>query len=118
MGKEDVEVCKDWLNSPTYVKDLSQAIIALTERKKRGTYHVIGSSFLDRVSWANKIATMFAQDTSLIRGIDSSSLNLPARRSNARLSNDKIREETGMRLKTVEEGLEAMKMEMDEHGDA
>ena len=118
MRKENVEVCKDWLNSPTYAKDLSQAIIALTERKKRGTYHVVGSSFLDRVSWANKIATMFAQDTSLIRGIDSSSLNLPARRSNARLSNDKIREETGMRLKTVEEGLEAMKMEMDEHGDA
>jgi len=109
MRKEKVEVCRDWLNSPTYVKDLSEAILALTDQKKRGIYHVVGSSFLDRVSWATKIAVAFGQDASLIKGIDSSSMNLSARRPNARISSEKVGREEGISLKTVEEGIEAMR---------
>lgn len=106
---QKVEVCRDWLNSPTYVKDLSSVILALAEKDRHGIYHAVGGSFLDRVSWAVKIAEAFGKDSSLVAGIDSAILKLPARRPNARISNDKIQRETGIRMKSVEDGLEAMK---------
>jgi dTDP-4-dehydrorhamnose reductase len=105
---QKAEVCLDWLNSPTYVKDLSAAVKRIMERDKRGIYHVVGGSFIDRVSWAGKIAEAFEKDKSLVAGIESSSLKLPARRPNARVSNDKAQEELGLHLRTVEEGLEDM----------
>ncbi|MEW6036207.1 MAG: SDR family oxidoreductase [Candidatus Micrarchaeota archaeon] len=105
---QKAEVCSDWLNSPTYVKDLSLAVKGIMEKDKRGIYHVVGNSFLDRVSWARKIAAAFGKDPSLVVGIESSGLKLPARRPNARVSNEKAKEELGLRLRTVDEGLEDM----------
>jgi dTDP-4-dehydrorhamnose reductase len=109
---QKVEVCKDWLNSPTYVKDLSKAISSLLAKDKRGIYHVVGNSFIDRVSWAKKIAIAFGKDPSLVIGIDSTTLKLPARRPNAKVSNEKVQEELGIRFMGVDEGLEDMKKAM------
>jgi dTDP-4-dehydrorhamnose reductase len=109
---EEVEVCEDWYNSPTYVKDLSDTIIRLVGSDKRGVYHVVGDTFLNRVEWAKYIAKAFGRDPSLVVAIRSETLSLPARRPNARISNKRIREELGVKMKTVEEGLEDMRKEM------
>lgn len=109
---EKVEVCRDWFNVPTYVKDLSAAILSLIKKDSRGVYHIVGSSFVDRYSWAIKIAEVFGKDKSLVSGINSEKLNLPAKRPNVHLSNTKVINELGMKLMTVEEGLEDMKSVM------
>ena len=109
---ERVEVCQDWYNSPTYVKDLSNMITELVKSDRRGIYHVVGNTFLNRVEWAKYIATAFGKDPSLVVGIESKTLNLPARRPNARISNEKIQKELGVKLKTIMEGLDNMKKGM------
>jgi dTDP-4-dehydrorhamnose reductase len=106
---ETAEVCADWYNCPTYVEDLASASLALVEKKKRGTYHAVGSTFLNRYEWALKIAAAFGMDASLVVPIDSSRLNLPARRPNVRLSNELLVRASGVEMKTVEQGLAAMK---------
>lgn len=105
---QPVEVCRDWLNSPTYVKDLGECISALVEKDKRGIFHVVGNTFTDRVSWARKIAEVFGKDPGLVKGIESSSLNLPARRPNAQVSNMKVQGELGVGLRTLDEALKEM----------
>jgi len=112
IGRGDkAEVCKDWYNCPTYVGDLSGAMIKLAVMKKRGIYHAVGSSFINRYDWAVMIAKAFGKDPSLVVGIDSSTLNLPAKRSNVHLDNSKLLRECGIKMKTAEEGIEAMKEE-------
>jgi dTDP-4-dehydrorhamnose reductase len=106
---EKAEVCADWYNCPTYVEDLASASLALVEGKRCGTYNAVGSTFLNRYEWALKIAAAFGMDASLVVPIDSSRLNLPARRPNARLSNELLVRASGVEMKTVEQGLEAMR---------
>lgn len=108
---ERVEVCQDWYNCPTYVGDLSDAIISLVEKGKRGIFHTVGSSFINRYDWAVMIARAFGGDPGLVVPINSASLNLPARRPNVRIDNAKIQDECGFKMKSVEEGIEAMKEE-------
>jgi dTDP-4-dehydrorhamnose reductase len=103
-----VEACEDWRNSPTYVRDLADVIARLVENRKKGIYHVVGNSYLNRVDWAKRIAAIFEMDEGLIVSIKSATLNLPARRPNARISNAKIRNELGVQLRTVDEGLRDM----------
>ncbi len=102
------EVCKDWYNTPTYVDDLAKAMECLIRLNKRGVYHCVGSSFLNRLEWGKKIAEKFGKDHTRVKGICSETLALPALRANVHLSNKKIQKETGIRMKTVDEGLDAM----------
>ena len=112
LGRGEIaEVCKDWYNNPTYTYDLIKVIDALLQRKKIGVYHTVGNGFLNRYEWALEIAKVFEQDATRIVPILSSTLGLPARRPNCRLSNAKVQKETGITLRTVAEGLESMKKE-------
>ncbi len=105
---QPVEVCRDWMNSPTYVKDLGSCIAGLVEKDKRGIFHVVGNTFTDRVSWARKIAEVFGKDPNLVKAIESLSLNLPARRPNAQISNMKVQEDLGVKLGTIDEAMRDM----------
>jgi len=106
---EKAEVCEDWYNNPTYVEDLVAATLRLVEKGKTGIYHAVGSSFLNRVEWAKKIARMFEKDESLVVGINSAKLNLPAKRPKCRLSNAKIQRDSGVIMRDVDSAMEDMK---------
>ncbi|MBS3067629.1 NAD(P)-dependent oxidoreductase [Candidatus Micrarchaeota archaeon] len=106
-----IEVCEDWYNRPTYVEDLVSSIKRLIELDKVGTYHATGSTYLNRLEWAKKIAMKFEMDDSLVKGINSGILHLPAIRANVNLGNTKIQKETKIKMRTIEEGLNAMKNE-------
>ena len=108
---QTVEVCEDWYNRPTYVEDLALAIERLIELDKVGVYHATGGTYLNRLDWAKKIADKFEMDGSLVKGIDSGTLNLPATRANTNLDNKKIQKETKIKMQTIEEGLKIMKNE-------
>ena len=113
---QKTEVCEDWYNSPTYFEDLTTVIIKLMELEKNGIYHTVGNTFLNRVEWGKTIAGIFGADPNLVVGIDSSKINLPAKRTKNQLVNDKVQKETGVKLKTVDEGLKLMKKTRDEGG--
>ncbi|MDO8554729.1 MAG: SDR family oxidoreductase [Candidatus Micrarchaeota archaeon] len=106
---EKVEIFMNWYNSPTYVKDLSATIIGLLAKEKKGIYHVVGSTYLNRLEWGRKIAEIFGIDPNLVVGIDSSKKDIPATRTNCKIANDKAQKESGVTLKTIEDGLLEMK---------
>ena len=106
-GKQLNEII-DWYNSPTYVPDFVNATMRLIELKKEGIFHVSGSDFLNRYDWALLTAQIFQLDPNLIKPINSSSLNLSAKRVNGNLNNKKLFRETGIRMMGVKEGLSEM----------
>lgn len=106
---EEVEVCSDWYNCPTYVDDIAAALVKLIAGGHWGVFHGVGPTYLNRYEWALRIADVFGQERSLVKPINSSALNLPAKRSNCALSNGKITRVSGVRFLTLDEGLERMK---------
>lgn len=95
----------DWYNVPTYVPDFVNATMELIKLEKEGIFHVSGSDFLNRYDWALLTAQIFQLDPNLIKPINSSSLNLSAKRVNGNLGNEKLFRETGIRMMGVKEGL-------------
>lgn len=98
----------DWFNVPTYVPDFVNALIKLIKLKKEGIFHVVGTDFVNRYEWSKVTAKIFHLDSNLIKPINSSSLNLPTKRVNGNLNNDKLFKEIGMKMMGIEEGLKQM----------
>jgi dTDP-4-dehydrorhamnose reductase len=109
---QSAEVCGDWYNCPTYSRDLAAVLVRLSLGQGTGIYHAVGSSYINRYEWGLRIAKIFGYEPLLVKSILSQSLGLPARRSNANLSNLKVQNELNMKMKTVDEGINAMKNEM------
>lgn len=107
QGKIMKEV-DNWFNVPTYTPDLVRVIEHMINHKLLGTYHASGSNFINRYEWALTIAEIFKLDKKLIIPIKSESLNLPAKRPNVNLSNEKIFEDTGIKMNGIIEGLKDM----------
>jgi dTDP-4-dehydrorhamnose reductase len=98
----------DWFNVPTYVPDLVNVVDHMINHKLIGTYHVTGSNFINRYEWALKIAEIFKLDKKLINPIKSKSLNLPTKRVNVNLSNKKLFDDTGIKMRGIIDGLKDM----------
>ena len=107
-ANEVVEVFKDWYNNPTFLDNFVEATSELMKKGKEGIYHIIGSDFINRYDWALKIVDILGEPRSLIKSIESSQSELPAKRANANLSNIKAQKETGVNLIGVQEGLRLM----------
>lgn len=52
--------------TPTYVKDLSKAILELCLSKETGVFHIAGSSYINRYEWLKKSFDYLGWDSSLI----------------------------------------------------
>ena len=98
----------DWFNVPTYVPDLVNVVDYMINHTLLGTYHVTGSNFINRYEWALKIAGIFKLDKKLINPIKSKSLNLPTKRVNVNLSNKKLFDDTGIKMRGIIDGLKDM----------
>jgi len=99
----------DWYNVPTYIPDLVNVVDYMINHKLRGIYHVSGSDFISRYEWALNIADVFGLDKKLIAPIKSRTLNLPAKRANVNLSNNKLFEDTRIKMKGIVDGLKDMR---------
>ena len=99
---------EDWFNVPTYVPDFVNATIKLIESKKEGIFHVSGTDFVNRYEWALLTSKLFQLNSNLIEPINSSVLNLPTKRVNGNLNNDKLFHEIGLRMMGIKEGLKEM----------
>ena len=102
-------VVDDWCNSPTYLSNFYGLLEALIKKDAFGIFNCTGKTHLSRFEWAQKIATEFDMDVKLIRKMNSSTLNLPAKRPDVVLDVGKIENATGIKIFSVEAGLNQMK---------
>jgi dTDP-4-dehydrorhamnose reductase len=99
----------NWRNVPTYVPDLVNAIIKLINSNMSGIFHVCGSDFISRYEWSLTTAEIFGLNKNLIKPISSKDLNLPAKRVNVNLSNEKLFKKIGFKMNGIVKGLQMMK---------
>jgi len=98
----------DWYNTPTYVPDFVNATKELIQKDLEGIFHLVGSDFISRYDWSQKVADIFHLKKNLIKPIDSSELKLPVERNNIKLNNNKLLQNTGYKMAGIEEGLRKM----------
>ncbi|MBI4894336.1 MAG: SDR family oxidoreductase [Candidatus Aenigmarchaeota archaeon] len=96
----------DWFNTPTLVDDLVTVTNALIGDWEDGTYHVAGPDFVSRYEFASRVASAMGKDPESILGIKSVDLNLPAKRPNVFLRSDKAESKTGIRMRSLDDGIE------------
>ena len=98
----------DWYNNPTYIPDMIISIMELIKQNSPGIYHLTGSDFLSRYDCAILVAEVFNLDKNLLKKINSSELNLPAKRANVNLDTEKLFNKIGMRIPSFKQGLSKM----------
>ncbi len=112
-GKQ-VTIVDDQISNPTLADSLAEVLVAAVEQKARGIYHVTGSEALDRYTFALKIASVFGLDASLIRRGKTADLKqLSPRPMNGALVVEKVQQDLGVHLLTVQEALEQLKAQME-----
>ena len=75
-----INVVNDQFRTPTFVKDLVQALIKLAGIKYAGILHISGAEYMSVYDFAIKIASVFELDKSLIKSTTSQMLNQPGKR--------------------------------------
>ena len=101
----------DWYNTPTYVPDFVNATKELIQKDLEGIFHLVGSDFISRYDWSQKVADIFHLKKNLIKPIDSSELKLPVERNNVKLNNNKLFQKIGYRMLGVDDGLQRMSLD-------
>ena len=77
-NKKAIFAANDQYGTPTYVGDLSEAILFLLD--KEGIYNVVGRDYLNRYEFARLVAEVFGLDKTLIQPVKTSQLHLTAPR--------------------------------------
>lgn len=98
--------------NPTYVDELSQAIIDLLHNRNYGIFHVVGSSNINRFDWADKFCDLLEFDKSLLTDIKAAPKNIVPRPFNSNLDTNKLEKAIGRKLSDVDQSLIKFKQEM------
>lgn len=96
---------------PTLVQDLALAIQELSEKKARGIFHVVGSSWMNRYEWALAVSEILNLDSSWLKDVTVPPAD-NIRPLRPRLDTQKFRKNYHTPLRTLEEGLTLFKQEM------
>lgn len=113
-NKEPITAVTDHIMSPTFVDDLAGAVGLLITKRETGIFHTAGSQPLSPYQLAVLIAQVFALDQTLIGQTTREEFfkNRAPRPYNLALNNAKI-EKLGAKMRTVEAGLQALKVQME-----
>ena len=99
--------------NPTHVDDLTQAIIDLLENNQFGTYHIVGSSSINRYDWAIQFCEILGLDRNLLNESKNAPDEIVPRPFNSNLNTNKLEKKIGYKLSDVHEGLIKFKKEID-----
>jgi dTDP-4-dehydrorhamnose reductase len=103
-----------WGN-PTYVKDLADAMVELHIKDASGLFHIVGSSFINRLEWAIEACAILGLDKSLVNEIKQPSPAIVARPLKSWLSAGKFSSSYRTVLRDVSGGLKLFKSDMEGH---
>jgi dTDP-4-dehydrorhamnose reductase len=101
-----------WGN-PTEAGDLAAALRELAGARAWGVHHVVGSSFIDRLTWARKACDVFGLDASLLREVVEPPTGMVPRPLRSWLATDRFTARFTTALNDVDAGLARMKRERD-----
>lgn len=104
----------DTSGNPTFVPELSSAILELIKKDKKGIYHVAGDEPLSFYQSALRIADVFGFDRSIIIPVEKHFFDLKVKRASSVLNMEKLKSE-GIRMNKFEEGLKKVKEYHDKH---
>lgn len=99
----------DWYNKPIFIPNFVDIMIDLLIKQEVGTFHVVGTDFVNRYDFSIMTANIFGLNQNQIKPINSKKLKLPAKRVNVNLEIKKIQEKTNIKILGIEEGLFKMK---------
>ncbi|MFA6540906.1 MAG: dTDP-4-dehydrorhamnose reductase [Bacteroidota bacterium] len=103
----------DQISNPTHVTDLARAMINIIQHERSGIYHISGPEAVSRFDFASRIAGHFGLDKNLIERVKTPVLSLPAARPlNTTFSIDKARRDVSYHPMTIDQGLAALKEEI------
>lgn len=101
-----ISVVNDQFGNPTAAADIAAATMRIMEKGRTGIYHVAGPEYLDRFSFACRIADFFGVDASCIKPQTTAELRQPAKRPlRAGLVTLKAETDLGIRLTRIDDGL-------------
>ncbi len=105
QDKKELRVVNDQWGSPTFTRDLSQAIRELIERGAGGTYHIVNEGYCNWFDFAQKILELSGNQATLT-SIRSNELNRPAPRpSFSVLGTEKLKKDEGIALPAWQDAL-------------
>ncbi len=109
----------DQITTPTFIDDIVLGLEKVLESKPKGIYHLVASSFQSPYDLAIQIAEVFGFDKKLVKkgSLAEYQKTQPASarpwHQSLALSNKKIKRELGIEMKTLREGLEKMKRQLE-----
>jgi dTDP-4-dehydrorhamnose reductase len=104
--RSSIKVVNDQYCNPTYVDDLSEAIIRIAERRRTGLYHIGGADYLSRFELAQQVALFYGVSPNLVKPIETEELQQTARRPlMAGLVTLKAESDLRMRFRGISSGL-------------
>jgi len=106
--KEVFREISDWYNTPTYVEDFVLATNKLIEEKLTGIFHIVGTDFDNRFNFSRIVAEVFELDSSKMEAIESTELNLSAKRSNVKLVSSRV-QNYNMTMSSFHDGVKKMR---------
>lgn len=93
--------------SPILVNDLTEVIVRLLEKDLYGLYHVCASGSISKYDFGKYLQTVFSLPDGLIHESVSDTFPFKAKRSkHMGMSNEKVKQELGIRIATPEESIE------------
>lgn len=105
-GGQEISVVQDQFGNPTAAADVAVATMRVIERGKVGIYNVGGPEYLDRFSFACRIATFFGHSVECIHPETTAQLQQPAKRPlRAGLVTLKAETDLGLKRTRIEDGL-------------
>jgi dTDP-4-dehydrorhamnose reductase len=107
-GERDVlRIVDDQIGSPTYARDLAEALVTLARLRGRGTFHVTNTGITSWYGFAAKIVELAGRST-IVEPMKSSELQRPAPRpSYSVLDNARFHDFCGYALREWTEALQA-----------
>ncbi len=101
--------------SPILVSDLAEIIYKALEADLRGLYHVCATGCISKYDFGVKMKEVFDLHTGIINKSQSETMHFKAKRSkHMGMSNEKIRKELGIKIRTPEESIWEFKRLYDE----
>lgn len=102
----------DQISTPTYAPDLARALELLVRRGAKGVYNVAGPERLDRMQFAQAIASAFHLDPAPLRAVETRELGQTAHRPlSAGLRIDRLESTVGAVMRPLRECLAEMAAE-------
>ena len=114
QSSEPLNLFTDQTITPTFIDDIAHGLDIIIQQKPAGIFHLVGSSSHSPYEIAQVVARIFNLDSSLIHpsSLEKYLIDNPTARpfgKNQSLSNQKIKDELGISMRTLTNGLEAIK---------